>query len=208
MNAAYPPQSVIAAAVGPAAGFRPTHVVPGDGMPTWEAPDGLVASEPLDALLPVRLLERRGDWGQVLCLNGWSAWVDARLLLPVPQGPPSAGQQLARTADARALLARVEETVGRYHRAVEDLAAGRTDGETFRDTTRGLRIGAVIDGEAMWVYDAEHDRWCYCDGTAMATFAVPGTAAEDAEGAGGEPGAGAGEADGLGAPPTTVFGDR
>ncbi|MEU2510723.1 hypothetical protein [Streptomyces syringium] len=204
MNAAYPPQSVVAAAVGPAAGFRPTHVVPGDGMPTWVAPDGLVASEPLDALLPVRLLERRGDWGQVLCLNGWSAWVDARLLLPVPQGPPSTGQQLARTADARALLARVEETVGRYHRAVEDLAAGRMDGETFRDTTQGLRIGAVIDGEAMWVYDAEQDRWCYCDGTAMATFAVPEPASEGS----GEPGAGAGEADGPGAAPTTVLGDR
>lgn len=206
MNAAYPPQSVVAAAVGPGADFRPTHVAPGDGMPTWAAPDGLVATEPLDALLPVRLLERRGDWGQVLCLNGWSAWVDARLLVPVPQGPPSTGQQLARTADARALLTRVEETVGRYRRAVEELAAGRMDGETFRRTTLGLRIGAVVDGEAMWVYDAEHDRWCYCDGTAMTTFAV----AEPASEAGSRPGtaAGAGEADGPGGPPTTVLGDR
>lgn len=64
--------------------FRPTHVVPPDGMSAWEAPDVTRPTEPLDPLLPVQLLGRRGDWGQILCANGWSAWVDGRLLVPSP----------------------------------------------------------------------------------------------------------------------------
>ncbi len=156
---------------GAAPGFLPTHVVPADGLGTWAAPDGAVPTEPLDPLLPVQLLSRRGDWGQVLCSNGWSAWVDARLLVTLPQNPPPAGGALVRTSDARKLLARIEETVGRYRRAVEDLAAGRTDGETFQRTTHGLRIGAVVDGEEVWLYDAERDHWCYCDGTSMTGIA-------------------------------------
>lgn len=152
-------------------GFQPTHVVPNEGLPTWATPDATVPSEPLDPLLPVRLLNRRGDWGQVLCSNGWSAWVDARLLVTLPQRPPGTGGALVRTADARELLAGVEETLGRYRRAVEDLTAGRTDGETFRLTTRGLRIGVVVAGEEIWLYDVAHDRWCYSDGATMTTVA-------------------------------------
>ncbi|MEV6670273.1 hypothetical protein [Streptomyces sp. NPDC051162] len=166
-----------AAGPGTAAGFRPTHVVPPDGLPAWAAPDAAVRTEPLDPLLPVRLLDRRGDWGRVLCSNGWTAWVDSRPLVPLPQGPPAAGGPLTRTADARRLLARVEETLGRYRRAVADLAAGRTDGETFRRDTEGLRIGVVVDGEAVWLYDPEEDHWCYCDGTAMTALAPPDRAA-------------------------------
>lgn len=154
-------------------GFRPTHVVPPDGLPTWSAPDGVTPTEPLDPLLPVRLLDRRGDWGRVLCSNGWAAWVDGRLLVPLPQGPPAAGAPLARTGDARGLLARIEETLGRYRRAADEVAAGRMDGETFRRTTRGLRVGVVVDGESVWVYDAERDGWLYCDGTASTPFAEP-----------------------------------
>lgn len=151
--------------------FRPTHVVPNEGLPTWTAPDAAVPTEPLDPLLPVRLLARRGDWGQVLCSNGWSAWVDARLLVTLPQHPPGAGGALVRTADARELLAGVEEALGRYRRAVEELAAGRIDGETFRHTTRGLRIGVVVAGEEIWLYDAAGDRWCYSDGTTATAVA-------------------------------------
>ncbi|GHG52876.1 hypothetical protein [Streptomyces griseocarneus] len=157
-------------------GFLPTHVVPQGGLSTWAAPDASIPTEPLDPLLPVQLLTRRGDWGQVLCSNGWAAWVDARLLVALPQSPPAAGAPLARTADARRLLAHVEESLGRYRKAVEELAEGHMDGETFRNATHGLRIGAVVEGEAVWLYDAEHDRWCYCDGTAMTTFAAHGPA--------------------------------
>ncbi|MFD4338301.1 hypothetical protein ACFWPP_14100 [Streptomyces anulatus] len=169
--------------------FRPTHVVPPDGLPAWESPDVARPTEPLDALLPVELRDRRGDWAYVACSNGWSAWVDGRLLVSVPQPPPAPGRPLARTADPRPLLARAEESLTQYRRAAQDLAEGRSDGEGFRQRTRGLRVGMVVDGESVWLYDAEHERWVYCDGTRLSTYAAqagPGAAA---------PASGSGEAE-------------
>ncbi|MEU6985688.1 hypothetical protein ABZ946_20005 [Streptomyces sp. NPDC046324] len=153
-------------------GFRPTHVVPRDGLPTWEAPDPAMPTVPLDAFLPVQLTDRAGDWGQILCSNGWTAWVDARLLVSVPVDPPEARQALARTADPQPLIARAEESLGRYRRAAEELAAGRADGDTFGRRTHGLRVGMVVDGESLWLFDAEHERWVYCDGMALSTYAA------------------------------------
>jgi hypothetical protein len=159
-------------------GFHPTHVVPQDGLPAWEAPDPSRPTVPLDALLPVRLVDRRGDWGRVICANGWSAWVDGRLLVAVPPDPPAAGGAPAREKDPRPLLARAEDTVGRYRSAVEDLAEGRLDGEAFRGRTQGVRIGLVVDGESLWLYDADHEQWLYCDGARLSTYAaVKGPAA-------------------------------
>ncbi|MFC9843569.1 hypothetical protein ACFWFF_17010 [Streptomyces sp. NPDC060223] len=162
--------------------FRPTHVIPQDGLPAWETPDPSRPTVRLDALLPVQLIDRLGDWGRVLCANGWSAWVDGRLLVAVPQAPPAAGSPLTRTADPRPLLARVEEALSRYRGAAEDLAAGRLDGQSFRGRTQGQRIGVIVDGESLWLYDGEHERWVYCDGTRLSTFAAgrgPAAAAEE-----------------------------
>lgn len=152
--------------------FRPTHVVPRDGLSAWETPDPGLPTASLDAFLPVRLMERAGDWGRVLCSNGWSAWVDARLLVTVPEDPPAAGRPLTRTADPRPLIARAEDALGRYRRAAEELGAGRLDGEAFRLRTRGLRVGMVVDGESVWLYDAEHERWVFCDGLGLSTYAA------------------------------------
>lgn len=156
-------------------GFRPTHVVPQDGLPAWESPDPSRPTVPLDALLPVELVDRLGDWGRVVCANGWSAWVDGRLLIAVPQVPPAATRPLARTADPRPLLARVDQALTEYRRAAEELASGRLEAETFRVRTQGSRIGVVVDGESMWLYDGEHERWVYCDGTRLSTFAAERT---------------------------------
>jgi hypothetical protein len=153
-------------------GFRPTHVVPQDGMPAWETPDASRPTVPLDPLLPVQLVDRRGDWGRIVCANGWSAWVDGRLLVAVPQVPPRAGGPPTGEADPRPLLARAEHALVRYRSAAEDLADGRLDGEAFRERTRGLRIGVVVDGESLWLYDAEHERWAYSDGTRLSTYAA------------------------------------
>ncbi|KOX06051.1 hypothetical protein ADK65_02175 [Streptomyces sp. NRRL B-1140] len=155
-------------------GFRPTHVVPQHGMPAWEAPDPARPTVDLDPLLPVQLLERQGDWGHVLCFNGWSAWVDGRRLVAVPQDPPAADGPLTRTADPRPLLGRAQEALARYRSAVEDLAAG-LDRESFRTRTHGLRIGVVVDGESVWLYDSAHGHWVYADGTRMTTYATDET---------------------------------
>ncbi|MFD7321740.1 hypothetical protein ACFV9D_11755 [Streptomyces sp. NPDC059875] len=171
--------------------FRPTHVVPRDGLPAWEAPDPGLPTVPLDAFLPVELVQRVGDWGQILCSNGWAAWVDARLLVSVPVDPPEARQPLARTADPRPLIARAEESLGRFRRAAEELAAGRADRDTFRRRTFGLRVGMVVDGESLWLYDGEHERWVYCDGTGLSTYAAslgPSAAAAVPAGEGGAAG--------------------
>ncbi|POX51296.1 hypothetical protein C3489_20145 [Streptomyces sp. Ru71] len=182
----------------PVPGFAPTHVVPRGGMPAWEAPDPARPTVALDALLPVQLTERRGDWAHVLCSNGWSAWVDGRLLVAVPQDPPRAGAPAAVTADPRPLLAGVEAALTRYRGAVEELSAGTLDGETFRRRTHGTRIGVVVDGEDVWLFDAAHERWVYADGTRLSTYAVdaepradrpPADAADDAQRAGPSPAA-------------------
>ncbi|MEU1184687.1 hypothetical protein ABZ464_45170 [Streptomyces sp. NPDC005820] len=152
--------------------FRPTHVVPPTGMPAWEAPDPARPTVPLDPLLPVRLLERRGDWGHVLCANGWQAWVDGRHLVAVPQDPPAADDPPTPVADPRPLLARAEEALAHYRTAVEELAGGALDGESFRRRTRDLRIGVVVDGESVWLYDAAQERWVYGDGTRLSTYAT------------------------------------
>lgn len=154
------------------ADFRPTHVVPQDGIPAWEAPDVNRPTAPLDALLPVDLVDRLGDWGRIVCANGWTAWVDSRLLIAVPRDPPAAGHPLTRTADPGPLLTRAEEALGRYRRAAQELSTGTDDGEAFRGRTRGVRVGVVVDGESMWLYDAEHERWVYCDGRRLSTYAA------------------------------------
>ncbi|WP_369194134.1 hypothetical protein [Streptomyces djakartensis] len=159
-------------------GFRPTHVVPQHGMPAWEAPDPSRPTVDLDPLLPVQLLERRGDWGHVLCFNGWSAWVDGRGLVAVPQDPPTADGPLTRSADPRPLLGRAQEGLARYRSAVEDLADG-LDLESFRTRTRGTRIGVVVDGESVWLYDSAHARWVYADGTRLTTYATDDTPRAD-----------------------------
>ncbi len=187
------------------ADFRPTHVVPQDGLPAWEAPDVDRPTAPLDALLPVRLVDRLGDWGRIVCANGWTAWVDGRLLIAVPRDPPGASGPLTRTADPRPLLARTEEAVAAYRRVAQDLAGGNVDGETFRRRTRGLRVGVVVDGESLWLYDAEHERWVYCDGTRLSTYAAgegPSAEGPSAEGEGSgvaEPGFRPGSKSGSGA---------
>ncbi|WP_432055611.1 hypothetical protein [Streptomyces sp. bgisy022] len=172
--------------------FRPTHVVPRHGLPAWEAPDPSRPTAGLDPLLPVRLTESRGDWGHVLCSNGWSAWVDGRRLVAVPEDPPASDAPPARTADPRPLLTRVQETLARYLIAAENLAEGGLDGEAFRQRTRGLRVGIVVDGESAWLYDSAHGRWLYTDGAHLQPYAAdepPQQAREPApEAAAAEPG--------------------
>lgn len=162
------------------ADFRPTHVVPPSGLSAWEAPDVSRPTAALDAFLPVQLLSRRGEWGEVLCANGWSAWVDGRLLVAVPQPPPTTGERPSvRAEDPRPLLERGAEALARYRHAVDELASGRSDTDGFRRALRGLRAGVVVDGESVWLYDEGSGRWMYGDGTRLATYAVtegPGTA--------------------------------
>lgn len=73
----------VAPAVGTTASFGATHRVPPGGTRAWAQPD---ATRPqvatLDADLAVKVLEQRANgWAQIVCANGWKAWVDRRVLL-------------------------------------------------------------------------------------------------------------------------------
>ncbi|MEV6583028.1 hypothetical protein AB0M92_33265 [Streptomyces sp. NPDC051582] len=165
---------------GPA-DFHPTHVVPREGLPAWEGPDVSRPTVALDPFLPVRLLARRGEWGEVLCANGWSAWVDGRLLVPVPEPAPAGGRPTARAEDPLPLLARTAEALERYRQAAGELASGRTGADDFRQAVRGLRAGIVVDGESVWLYEEDSGRWTYGDGAGFVTYAVdegPGVPSE------------------------------
>jgi hypothetical protein len=50
-------------------------------MAAWSSPDPSVApAAMLPGSLSVQLIEERGAWTSILCDNGWTGWVDGRLL--------------------------------------------------------------------------------------------------------------------------------
>lgn len=62
--------------------WAPTHRVPDAALQAWAAPDP--SRPPIATLAPrldVRRVEQAGDWARVVASNGWTGWVDARLLL-------------------------------------------------------------------------------------------------------------------------------
>jgi hypothetical protein len=64
-----------------ASAFAPTHTVPPQGMQAWAAPDpngAIVAT--LGGGLPIQVTDVRGAWAHVLCSNGWTGWVDGRII--------------------------------------------------------------------------------------------------------------------------------
>lgn len=64
-------------------GWEPTHTVPHPGMNAWESPDP--EAPPVTALSPgveLRVVEVLGAWARVDAKNGWTAWVDNRILRP------------------------------------------------------------------------------------------------------------------------------
>lgn len=66
----------------PSGGWRPTHVTPPGGLTAWDRPDTAADPVPVDAGVELVLLQTWGDWAEVRAANGWSGWVDHRLLLP------------------------------------------------------------------------------------------------------------------------------
>jgi len=61
--------------------WAPTHSVPPQGMRAWAAPDpaGPVVAN-LAPGLPIQVTEVRGAWARVVCSNGWTGWIDGRII--------------------------------------------------------------------------------------------------------------------------------
>jgi SH3-like domain-containing protein len=87
------PAPVPAPTPAAAPAWAPTNLTPADGMTTWVTPSPTSPkAERLDAALPVAVTEWQGDWAHVACSNGWSTWVDGRLLQPYAAAQSWAGQ--------------------------------------------------------------------------------------------------------------------
>lgn len=65
----------------PAAQWVPSHSVPPQGLRAWNAPDpsGPVVAN-LAPGLPIQVAEVRGAWARVICSNGWTGWIDGRII--------------------------------------------------------------------------------------------------------------------------------
>ncbi|MFN3217783.1 MAG: hypothetical protein ACE367_14915 [Acidimicrobiales bacterium] len=77
--------------------WEPTDEVPPTGMAAYAEPDpSLTPLTSLSAGLRLHRIEDRGAWAKVAADNGWSAWVDGRLLVPLANAaspaPPAAAQ--------------------------------------------------------------------------------------------------------------------
>jgi hypothetical protein len=81
----------------------PVYRVPVGGIPAWVGTDATEApAARLDQGLEVIVTERWGDWANIRCSNGWTAWVDGRALEPLgvagssadPTGPSGLSGQL------------------------------------------------------------------------------------------------------------------
>jgi hypothetical protein len=65
----------------PASQWVPSHSVPPQGLRAWSAPDpsGPVVAN-LAPGLPIQVAEVRGAWARVICSNGWTGWIDGRII--------------------------------------------------------------------------------------------------------------------------------
>ena len=85
---AAPPASDLVPTPPPPPVWTPGYQVPAGGMAAWSKPDP--ALEPVARLaerVRFRLEETRGAWARVTGINGWTGWVDSRLLIPISDSP-------------------------------------------------------------------------------------------------------------------------
>jgi RsiW-degrading membrane proteinase PrsW (M82 family) len=75
------PAANVATVPAPTAAWVPTHLVPPEGLQSWDQPDPSRPMTPLAGGLELRVVQRVGDWAQVAASNGWTGWVDARRLV-------------------------------------------------------------------------------------------------------------------------------
>jgi RsiW-degrading membrane proteinase PrsW (M82 family) len=82
ITAAQPVAAAVAApAIAAPGAWTPTHVAPPTGLAAWETPDP--SRPPMVTLaggVQLSVLEERGAWARVMGSNGWTGWVDGRLL--------------------------------------------------------------------------------------------------------------------------------
>jgi hypothetical protein len=134
--------------------FEATHVVGDDSLDTYETPDASRPTAPLDPGLRVQVTENLGDWAHVVCDNGWSAWVDGRLLVPVAAPNPMWEEIEGALAAQKELLA--------------DFETNRIDEATYR--ARTFRAGLIIHEGDAWMIDLANQQIHRYDGFQLRTL--------------------------------------
>jgi hypothetical protein len=80
-------------AVNPNGLWNPTFLTPPTGTPAWAQPNpALPPSLTIPGNVELVVENRAGDWAQVRAANGFSGFVDARVLIPRPGAAPWMGQ--------------------------------------------------------------------------------------------------------------------
>ncbi|MDO8363355.1 MAG: hypothetical protein Q7V88_10705 [Actinomycetota bacterium] len=141
--------------------FVPTHLAPADGLQAWAT---IGTSQPTSSIPPglqLELVERVGDWAHVACTNGWSAWVDARLLVDLAD--------VVREA-AESTLRRLGQALKEYEKAVDDAVQHRIDQPEYQ--RRAFQAGLVVMGGEAWFLDLPNRRWCRYDGFTIHTLDI------------------------------------
>lgn len=157
--------------------FYPTHRTPEGGLAAWDVPDG--ARQPVtqvDPGLEVQVDESQGAWMRVTFSNGWSAWVDGRLLetLPATTAPPPPPPSPA-TPDARTLTAHAAgPDSGVTTEWAEQYLAGGEQSETTSqgiDTKALMRYLGVAGGAAVAL--SSFMGWFAVAGQSTSAFKIP-----------------------------------
>lgn len=69
------------------AGWAGTHRAPGEGMDVWAHPDPTTdPSSEVEGGVELQVTETSGEWAMVVAENGWSGWVDGRMLEQIGEG--------------------------------------------------------------------------------------------------------------------------
>ena len=127
--------------------FEPTHAAPEGGVASFEEPTPDRPAAPLDGGLPVQVLTRRGAWAHVMCSNGWSTWVDGRLLVALGVAP---------------VVEELELALATYSRLVSEYGAGTIDEAAFRQ--RIFQAGLIVHDDHAWIFDFATGKWAHYDG--------------------------------------------
>jgi hypothetical protein len=132
--------------------WAPTHRSPRTGVSAWTAPDGASPAPALDPLLELQVIDRRGDWAHVACSNGWTTWVDGRLLEPLVELDPRDDE----------LVQAGGRTIDAYRTLLADLVAGRIDTGAFQRAA--FSAGFMPRQDDAYMFDLDRGCWARYDG--------------------------------------------
>jgi hypothetical protein len=147
--------------------WRPTHLVPDGGLGGWTTPSADLPPTPLQAGLPVQVLQSQGAFANVRCSNGWETWVEAGRLVPIagPPPPPADAQVDPHEAELRGLL---DQALDGYLQLLNELENGQIDEDQFK--RRSFRTGMVVHDDKAWLYDLTRGVWIQYDGIGFAAL--------------------------------------